>query len=133
MNKSHQRAEICRLALHARERAYAPYSGFAVGAALLASSGEVFTGVNVENASYPAGICAERTAAFKAVSAGEREFSAIAVVSQGAAAPCGSCRQVMAEFGRDITVIMFEPDGGVRRETTLRDLLPEGFYPENLK
>ncbi len=132
MNKS-QRAEICRPPGAACARAYAPYSGFAVGAALLASSGEVFSGVNVENACYPAGICAERTAVFKAVGAGEREFSAIAVVSQGAAAPCGSCRQVMAEFGRDITVIMFEPDGGVRRETTLRELLPDGFYPENLK
>ncbi len=132
MNKS-QRVEICRQALEARECAYAPYSGFAVGAALLAGSGVVFTGVNVENASYPAGTCAERTAAFKAVSAGERQFAAIAVASQGAAAPCGSCRQVLAEFGRDMAFILLELDGGVRRETTMCELLPDGFYPENLE
>ncbi len=131
MNKI-QLDEICRQALDVRERAYAPYSGFAVGAALLSDSGTVYTGVNVENVCYPSGICAERTAAFKAVCAGELNFDAIAVVSEGAAAPCGGCRQVLAEFGRDMTIVLMEPDGRERRETTLRELLPEGFYPESL-
>lgn len=119
---------LIELAKGARERAYAPYSHFPVGAALLGRSGRVYTGCNVENASYPAGICAERCAVAKAVSEGEREFSAIAVVgdTEGPCAPCGICRQVLAEFGPDIQVIMTNLKGNVR-VVAAADLLPGAF------
>lgn len=119
---------LIELAKGARERAYAPYSHFPVGAALLGRSGRVYTGCNVENASYPAGICAERCAVAKAVSEGEREFSAIAVVgdTEGPCAPCGICRQVLAEFGPDIQVIMANLKGNVR-VVAAADLLPGAF------
>ncbi|MDI7248398.1 MAG: cytidine deaminase [Bacillota bacterium] len=121
-------ARLIELAREARERAYAPYSGFAVGAALLGRSGRVYTGCNVENASYPAGICAERCAVAKAVSEGEREFSAIAVVgdTDGPCAPCGICRQVLAEFGPDIQVVMTNLKGNVK-VVAAADLLPGAF------
>lgn len=121
-------ARLIELAKGARERAYAPYSHFPVGAALLGRSGRVYTGCNVENASYPAGICAERCAVAKAVSEGEREFSAIAVVgdTEGPCAPCGICRQVLAEFGPDIQVIMANLKGNVR-VVAAADLLPGAF------
>lgn len=121
-------ARLIELAKGARERAYAPYSHFPVGAALLGRSGRVYTGCNVENASYPAGICAERCAVAKAVSEGEREFSAIAVVgdTEGPCAPCGICRQVLAEFGPDIQVIMANLKGNVR-VLAAADLLPGAF------
>lgn len=121
-------ARLIELAKGARERAYAPYSHFPVGAALLGRSGRVYTGCNVENASYPAGICAERCAVAKAVSEGEREFSAIAVVgdTEGPCAPCGICRQVLAEFGSDIQVIMANLKGNVR-VLAAADLLPGAF------
>ena len=92
---------LIELANEARRRAYAPYSKYRVGAALRTKSGRVYTGVNVENAAYPVSICAERTAVFKAVSEGEREFEVMAVVTDNGGSPCGSCRQVMAEFGLD--------------------------------
>ncbi|MDI6638764.1 MAG: cytidine deaminase [Bacillota bacterium] len=121
-------ARLIELAKGARERAYAPYSHFPVGAALLGRTGRVYTGCNVENASYPAGICAERCAVAKAVSEGEREFSAIAVVgdTEGPCAPCGICRQVLAEFGPDIQVIMANLKGNVR-VVAAADLLPGAF------
>ena len=112
--------------------AYAPYSKFPVGAALLAASGRIYDGVNVENAAYPAGVCAERTAVFKAVSEGEREFVAVAVATRGAGAPCGVCRQVLAEFGYNMTVILADADGSVRLMTTVAALLPEAFLPQHL-
>ena len=115
----------------ARERAYAPYSNFKVGAALKGKSGRVYTGCNVENAAYGPSMCAERTAIFKAVSEGEREFEAIAVVTENGASPCGSCRQVMMEFAPDMAVIIADTQGRVR-STTVRDLLPDGFTPEHL-
>ncbi len=115
----------------ARERAYAPYSNFKVGAALKGKSGRVYTGCNVENAAYGPSMCAERTAIFKAVSEGEREFEAIAVVTENGASPCGSCRQVMMEFAPDMAVIIADTQGRVR-VTTVRDLLPDGFTPEHL-
>ncbi|MGE5574086.1 MAG: cytidine deaminase [Bacteroidota bacterium] len=123
-----EHARLIELAREARERAYAPYSGFAVGAALLGRSGRVYTGCNVENASYPAGICAERCAVAKAVSEGEREFSAIAVVgdTDGPCAPCGICRQVLAEFGPDIQVIMTNLKGSTK-VVAAADLLPGAF------
>ncbi|MGE5586782.1 MAG: cytidine deaminase [Clostridia bacterium] len=121
-------AQLIELAKGAREQAYAPYSRFQVGAALLGRSGRVYTGCNVENASYPAGICAERCAVAKAVSEGEREFSAIAVVgdTEAPCAPCGMCRQVLAEFGTDIKVVMANLKGDVK-VLAVADLLPGAF------
>ena len=115
----------------ARERAYAPYSNFKVGAALKGKSGRVYAGCNVENAAYGPSMCAERTAIFKAVSEGEREFEAIAIVTENGASPCGSCRQVMMEFAPDMAVIIADTQGRAR-STTVRDLLPDGFTPEHL-
>ncbi len=118
-------------AKQAREGAYAPYSHFPVGAALLTRSGKVFTGANVENASYGLTVCAERVAVFKAVTAGEREFQAIAIASSTGASPCGACRQVLAEFGLDIRVISVDMDERVR-EWTLEELLPASFGRQDL-
>jgi cytidine deaminase len=123
--------ELVSLAAEARKKAHAPYSNFAVGAALLAKSGRVYTGCNVENASYGLSICAERVAVFKAVSEGEREFEAIAVVTENGVTPCGACRQVLMEFGDDIQVIVADT-AGHRRVFALADLLPEGFTSEHL-
>jgi cytidine deaminase len=119
-------------ARQAREWAYAPYSRYAVGAALLAASGKIYDGVNIENASYGATVCAERTAIFKAVSEGEREFSALAVASAGSGSPCGVCRQVLAEFGLDTVVLLADAEGGEVRETTAGELLPDAFGPADL-
>ena len=127
-----QQAELVQRAVAAMDWAYAPYSKFPVGAALLAASGRIYDGVNVENAAYPAGVCAERTAVFKAVSEGEREFVAVAVATRGAGSPCGVCRQVLAEFGYNMTVILADTDGSVRLMTTLAALLPEAFLPQHL-
>ena len=118
-------------AMEAREKAHAPYSHFAVGAALLARSGRVYTGCNVENASYGLSICAERTAVFRAVSEGERDFEAIAVVTENGVTPCGACRQVLMEFGEDIQVIVADETGGYR-VFGLQELLPEAFNSEDL-
>jgi cytidine deaminase len=126
--------ELVTLARQARERAYAPYSGFAVGAALLGRSGQVFTGCNVENAAYPLCLCAERTAVAKAVSEGEREFEAIAVATAIGATPCGACRQVLREFGGpagDLRVIVTDAADNIRT-FTIAELLPEAFTPEQL-
>jgi cytidine deaminase len=123
--------ELIASAAAARERAYAPYSKFKVGAALKGKSGRVYAGCNVENAVNGSSICAERTAIFKAVSEGEREFEAIAVVTENGASPCGGCRQVMMEFAPDMAVIIADTQGRARF-TTVRDLLPDGFTPEHL-
>ena len=116
------------MALKAMENAYAPYSGFKVGAALLCSDKKVYTGCNIENSSYGASNCAERTAIFKAVSEGEREFEKIAIVSSWGdfTFPCGICRQVLSEFMYDKTVVLFSEKGGIR-EFKVKDLLPEAF------
>lgn len=116
----------------AREHAYAPYSSYRVGAALLAASGQVYTGCNVENAVYSETICAERTAVAKAVSEGERDFAAIAVVTRDGGAPCGSCRQVLYEFAPELIVLIADETGAVR-QTTAAQLLPDGFGPQNLR
>lgn len=126
------RQRLVALAIQARQNAYAPYSNYQVGAALLTQSGKLFTGCNVENAAYPDGICAERVAVFKAVSEGEREFSAIAVVTSNGGTPCGSCRQVLAEFALDITVLIADADGKICQECLLSDLLPGAFGPGDL-
>jgi len=118
-------------AMEARKKAYAPYSHFAVGAALLARSGRIYTGCNVENASYGLSVCAERVAVFKAVSEGERNFEAMAVVTENGVTPCGACRQVLMEFGDDIQVIVAD-EADVYRVFVLPELLPEAFTPEHL-
>ncbi len=113
-------------ALAARQRAYAPYSKFTVGAALESVTGEVFTGCNVENSSFGLTICAERFAVGAAVAAGQREFSRVVVVSNGEASPCGACRQVLAEFG-DLEVVVADQRGEVLKTRRLEELLPERF------
>ena len=133
-------AELLALARRARENAYAPYSGFAVGAALLGADGRVYTGSNVENAADPVACCAERTALFHAVAEGAREFTAIAVAggrigdnAEASCPPCGVCRQALAEFCDPETfrVYLAAPGGGVE-ETTLGALLPRAFARANL-
>lgn len=119
-------------AIQARSRSYAPYSHYQVGAAVLTASGKVFTGVNVENAAYPTSMCAERVAIFKAVSEGEKDFTAIAVVTSNAGTPCGGCRQVMVEFGLDTLVIIADDRGNIMQELTARELLPGAFTPKDL-
>lgn len=126
--------DLVKMARQARERAYAPYSDFAVGAALLGRSGRVYTGCNVENASYPLTTCAERAAVVKGVSEGEREFEAIAVVTDTGAMPCGACRQVLREFGGadgELRVIVADMEGKAR-VFSIAELLPEGFTPGQL-
>lgn len=129
--------ELLLKAIEAREMAYAPYSDHKVGAALVGKSGKVYTGCNVENAAYTPTNCAERTAIFKAVSEGEREFTAIAVVGglgdklSDVCAPCGVCRQVLGEFcEKDLRIIMGTPDKIV--VSTLADLLPLSFGKSDL-
>ena len=126
--------DLVALAAKARERAYAPYSNFPVGAALRTGSGQVFTGCNVENAAYPLTTCAERTVLTKAVSEGEREFEAIAVVTATGASPCGACRQILREFGGPdgrLRVIIADTAGNTK-VFTIAELLPEGFTPDQL-
>ena len=129
---SDQRQELIEAALAVRKWAYAPYSHYAVGAALLTSSGKIYEGVNVENAAYPSGICAERAAVFKAVSEGEREFSAIVVATSNGGTPCGACRQVLAEFGLETSVLIVDQQGVVVQETSVKELLPGAFTPSSL-
>lgn len=123
---------LIKAAGEVRGRAYAPYSNYNVGAALLTKSGKVFLGVNVENAAYPDTICAERSAVVSAVSAGERDFDAIAVATSNGGTPCGSCRQVLAEFGLDIQVLLVDGSGELIQQNTVRDLLPGAFQPKDL-
>ncbi len=128
-----ERQSLIDLANEARRRAYAPYSRYAVGAALRTKTGRVYTGVNVENAAYPASICAERVAVFKAVSEGEREFEVISVVTDNGGSPCGSCRQVLSEFGLDTIVLIADGKGKLVHETTVGGLLPEAFSARHLE
>ena len=124
--------ELMKIAIKARQNAYAPYSHFAVGAALLAESGRVYTGCNIENASYGLTCCAERNAIFAAVGAGERRFKMLAVAADSPepVAPCGACRQVIAEFGIPLVVM-----GNLKEATktmTAEELLPYGFAQESM-
>ncbi len=127
-----ERQSLIDLANKVRGNAYVPYSKYRVGAALRTKNGRVFTGVNVENAAYPTTMCAERTAVFKAVSEGEREFDVIAVVTDNGGSPCGSCRQVLAEFGLDIIVLIADGNGKLNYEMSVSELLPEAFTPQHL-
>lgn len=139
MEKDFDRGELIRRALEQQPAAYAPYSGYYVAAAVLMESGKIYTGVNVENASYPAGICAERNAIFHAVACGERKIIAIAVVggmrgdNRKTATPCGICRQVMREFcdPKEMRVLLARTPEDYK-EMTLDELLPESFGPEDL-
>lgn len=131
--------ELLFEAAKAREFSYAPYSGFRVGAALLGASGKVYRGCNIENAAYTPTNCAERTAFFKAVSEGERDFIAIAIVGGKSddisvpVYPCGVCRQVMAEFCDADSFVIYTKDGDGFRQNLLRELLPCSFTPKSLE
>ncbi len=127
-----EKQALIDLANVARQRAYAPYSNYPVGAALRTKTGRIFTGVNVENAAFPQTMCAERVAIFKAVSEGEREFEVISVVTDNGGSPCGGCRQVMAEFGLDTIVLFGDGNGKLIKEMTVKELLPEAFTSDHL-
>jgi cytidine deaminase len=120
-------------AIEAGKRAYAPYSHYHVGAALRSTDGSIFSGCNIENASYPVTICAERVALVKAVSEGVRDFDAIAVVTRNGGSPCGMCRQMLFEFAPHLRVLIVDADGQVRHDVRLSDLLPDGFGPAHLE
>ncbi|ABR31353.1 cytidine deaminase [Thermosipho melanesiensis] len=124
--------KLINMAISAKSNAYAPYSNFKVGAALLTKSGKIYTGSNVENASYGLTCCAERVAVFKAVSEGEKEFDTLVVVgdTEEPISPCGACRQVMAEFG-NFNVILVGKDGKIKK-TSVEELLPYHFKKEHL-
>lgn len=124
---------LVQAAIEASEHSYSPYSEYAVGAALLTKSGDVVQGTNVENAVYPLTLCAERVAVFKAISDGVQEFEAIAVATRDGGSPCGSCRQVLAEFALDATVYLADFSGKIHHQTTVRALLPHAFGPDNLQ
>jgi cytidine deaminase len=125
------RDELVALAIKARRLAYTPYSHYKVGAALLGKSGKVYLGCNVENASYSLTCCAERTAVFKAVSEGETEFEAIAVVTKNGGSPCGACRQVLSEFAPELVVYIADKDNHIKM-TSIKKLLPAAFGPKFL-
>lgn len=125
-----QDRKLLEQAAAARRQAYAPYSHYHVGAAALTADGEIYTGANVENASYGLSVCAERAAIFKAVFEGHREIDTVAVVTDDGAPPCGACRQVMAEFGVK-RVVVGSPRGRARVRT-LKQLLPDAFTPDRL-
>ena len=125
-------SQLIATAIEAAANAYIPYSNYAVGAALLTASGEVYAGCNIENAGYSPTICAERTALVKAVSEGHREFTAVAVATRDGGSPCGVCRQMLFEFSPAMKVILADLDGNLHLVTTLAELLPHGFGPSNL-
>ena len=126
-------ADLINQAIAAQKKAYCPYSHYQVGAALLTKSGKIYTGCNVENASYGLTICAERTAIFKAVSEGEKEIEAIVVATKDGGMPCGACRQVLNEFNPKMTVISADEKGNIHSDTVLNDLLIKAFGPANLE
>lgn len=131
MRPSVDAVSLIRQAIAARQRAYAPYSNYLVGAAVLTADGSVVIGCNVENAAYPAAICAERVALTAAVSQGYRDFVAIAVATFNGGTPCGICRQVMAELGPAMTVYISDAAGNFQT-TTVAELLPGAFRGDSL-
>lgn len=118
-------------ALSARKNAYAPYSKFQVGAAIQTSCGKIFTGCNVENASYGLTICAERVAVTTAVAAGHQDFTSLTLVIEGNGTPCGACRQFLAEFNPNLPITIIDPLGNTTSQTSLTELLPKAFSPKN--
>jgi len=124
--------QLINAAIESSRQAYIPYSNYRVGAALLTAGGDVYGGCNIESASFTPTVCAERTALFKAVSEGHREFTAIAVVTRDAGSPCGVCRQMLVEFAPDMRVILADLDGNSQLVTTLAELLPHAFGPAHL-
>lgn len=124
---------LVNAAIAAAKHAYIPYSHYPVGAALLATDGTIYGGCNVENAAFPATICAERTALVKAVSEGKRGFLAIAVVTRDGGSPCGTCRQMLHEFAPDLRVIVADLNGQVKYEMSMDEMLPHGFTQGSLK
>jgi cytidine deaminase len=125
--------KLVSAARRARRKAYAPYSKYQVGAAVLAKSGKIYSGCNVENAAYPSGLCAERVAIFKAVSEGERKFVALAVVTSNLGSPCGACRQVFSEFADDDAMIILASTRGKRfKEFTMAEILLDRFTANHL-
>ncbi len=126
--------DLKRQARDAARHAYAPYSSFPVGAAVLADDGTVHAGANVENASYGLAMCAERTAIFQAIARGARRIRAVAVYTptKRATPPCGACRQVIAEFGADVLVVCFADSAAMEQRYSIGELLPQAFGPANL-
>jgi cytidine deaminase len=123
---------LIQMACEARKKAYAPYSHYLVGSALLTSEGQIFQGSNIENASYGLACCSERVALFKAVSEGITDFVAIAIVTKDGGSPCGACRQVLNEFNPNLVVLIGNENCHLLKETTLSTLLPDAFGPHNL-
>ena len=131
---NNQKQDLIEVAKQYQARAYAPYSNYHVGAAVLAENGVIYGGNNIENSAYPSGLCAERVAIFKAVSEGNRKILGIVVVTHNAGSPCGACRQVMREFGAlDMPVIVADEEGKIAYENTLYGILPSSFGPEGMQ
>ena len=131
---NNQKQDLIEVAKQYQTRAYAPYSNYHVGAAVLAENGVIYGGNNIENSAYPSGLCAERVAIFKAVSEGNRKILGIVVVTHNAGSPCGACRQVMREFGAlDMPVILADEEGKIAYENTLDGILPRSFGPEGMQ
>jgi len=131
---NNQKQDLIEVAKQYQARAYAPYSNYHVGAAVLAENGVIYGGNNIENSAYPSGLCAERVAIFKAVSEGNRKILGIVVVTHNAGSPCGACRQVMREFGAlDMPVILADEEGKIAYENTLDGILPRSFGPEGMQ
>jgi len=126
-------SELIEKAVDGQKNSYAPYSHYFVGAAVLTKSGKIYSGCNIENASYGLGNCAERTAVFKAVSDGEKELEMIVIVTRDGGMSCGACRQVLNEFNPNMLVIAIDENHMVRHETTVSELLPHAFGPANLE
>jgi cytidine deaminase len=124
---------LVRHAIDATQYAYIPYSHYPVGAALRAVDGTIYTGCNVENAAYPATICAERTALVKAVSEGQRQFDLLVVATRNGGSPCGTCRQMLFEFAPELRIVTVDLDGVLYSDCTLSQLLPNGFGPSSLE
>lgn len=127
-----QQAALIKAARQIRQQAYAPYSNFAVGAAVLAANGQIYQGVNIENASYGLTVCAERNAIGSMVGDGQTELLAVAVSTSNGVTPCGACRQVLLEFGQDIPVWIINEDKDTVRQTTLHTLIPDFFDSDDL-